>query len=187
MTTRERIDAYVKARGGICMVTHTEIAEAVGVTRERVGQILGRRSTPRSLMLVESFFLAHPEAVLPKMRGGMSFSEIAMRLSLSKGTVEKAYRALGYPARTSEGMMLDATEIRERRHSWYVVNKEHHQETMRHWRQENRERWREIGRKAEKAWRGRKALLASQDGQTASKPPRRASRASGHSTGAVGG
>ena len=95
---RERLDAWLAEHPYHCAFSLEQIGAAIGVTRERVRQLMGHRGRPKpSVLAVYNLIQSRPEAVLPKADGGMSLEEITAATGFKKSTVRLALKELGYP------------------------------------------------------------------------------------------
>lgn len=83
------------------------IAQEIGVTRERVRQLMPQYARVRQstrwqtdLRKVAEFVESTPEAMLPRALGGLTVQVMAQRLGLAKSRFHSVWQALGYPKRT---------------------------------------------------------------------------------------
>lgn len=89
----------------------------------------------------------HPEAVLPKARGGMTFKEIAGQLGVRPELIGRLWRRLSLPARSQFQLSKS-----ERYHRSYERRKEHRRQVMRAWAKRNPERARMIRSRSRRKW-----------------------------------
>ena len=145
LTAREQLRIVLADEPNPCLRwNQTELAEIVGVSRQRVKQILGMYPhVNKSDTVLADFLEQHPEAMLTKARGGMTLEEIGVAIGLSRGAVPAAWYRLGLPPRS-----LQRKTLAEQNHQQYERHKAHHKFLIVRWRREHPERWYEISRRA---------------------------------------
>lgn len=137
--------------------TLEEISQHVGVTRERVRQLIpayGKESyrikREQRRDRLARFIIEHPEAQLTPARGGMSMKAIAKATGLTCQEASTFWTELQLPDRHL--LLLDE---HERSQGLYRTNPRRHAEHVKRWRERNREKSREIQRRARRAYDAR--------------------------------
>ncbi len=109
--TEVKLHALLRETPNLCEVkTLTEIGRELGVSRERVRQLLPAPGVHRAVIRHQNllaarsrqlaeYVKAHPLALLPPGRGGPSFREIAADLGWRPSTVREIWRLCEYPDR----------------------------------------------------------------------------------------
>ncbi len=131
----------------------SRVATELGCSRQYVHALLPagyRDAQPTVDSRLKAFIQAHPEAALPKARGGMTFKEIAAHIHTSPATVSAAWRRLDLVDRS----LLTITEP-ERNHRNYGRRKAQHNAYTREWSKRNLEKARAIRRSASRRWRAK--------------------------------
>ncbi len=121
-----------------------EIASVVGVSRQRVKQLMAGRSKPRPRRVADAllaFLAEHPEALLASARGGMSKKAIAIAIRRSPIAVRRTWSELHLPVRKP-------LSKRER----YERGKLRHDAATRKWIRAHPDRIRELRNKANTKW-----------------------------------
>ncbi len=150
LRVRERVLRYLSAHGRE-QPTVREIAEAVGCARTYVYLFLsGEYARPARRDIrgeLKRFVESHPEALLTKARGGLSFKDIAARLRTTSPTISRLWSQLNLPDRT-QLKLSDA----ERSHRSYERRKDLHKASVLAWKSANPEQARAIQRAAQARW-----------------------------------
>ncbi len=129
------------------------IAAELGCSRGYVNAVLPPAPRCDQRMVdsrVKAFIETHPEATLPKWRGGLTFKEIAAHVDTSPESVSRAWMRLNLPDRS----LLKMTE-EERNHRSYERRKVRHNAYMRAWKRRNLEASRALVRSASRRWRAK--------------------------------
>jgi len=156
-TARERLREFLRQHPNPCVsFTGQQIADEIGVSRERVRQLMGGsyKSVTASDYLVALFVRHRPEAQLPKHLGGMSHKEIGKELGLGTQTIANAFRRLGLVSHSQLHLgVREQNRIACRR--YYQSHKEQHNAWVGAWKEANPEKTREIDRTAKAKWMGK--------------------------------
>ena len=103
MGAKERLREFFREHPNACMegFTYQQIGDAIGVSRQRVHQIMPeyQRANVCAIRL-QQFLDQEPSAILSKAAGGMTYRQIADKVGLSVDQVESAWKALELPPRT---------------------------------------------------------------------------------------
>jgi hypothetical protein len=147
--TRERLveflAAHPNAEGHLYL---SDIARELGVSRERVRQLLpGWQGPPSPARALELYLAAHPEAMMSAARGGMTMKAIALAIGREASAVRRAWLQLGLPDRRSM-----ALSPREKSRRQYNRNPAKHRAHVQNWSLAHPEQVREIARAARRRW-----------------------------------
>lgn len=151
-TARQRLRKILKDEPFPCAKWNlAELAAQAGVSRQRVSQIVGpyQKVAPTERLLA-SFLAAHPEAMLTRARGGMSFAGIGAVLGVGADSVGRAWRRLDLPNRALQGRTKAQIS-----HDWYARNRERQQDAAKAWKLANPEKAREVNHAASLRWRSK--------------------------------
>ena len=148
---RERLREFLRQHPNPCVTfTGQEVADQIGVSRERVRQLMGGsyKRVLKSDYLLALFVRYHPEAQLPKSLGGMSYSQIGKELGLGTNTVGNAFRRLGLVQHSQIKVgVREQNRIASQR--YYQSHKDQHRAWMRAWKEAHPEKCRESNRQAQ--------------------------------------
>jgi hypothetical protein len=109
-------------RGRLSDWTQQEIADVIGVSRQRVSQLTGGRehrvirARPHVAPMVEAYVRKHPRVVRPRSQGGWTVAAIAAAVGASDDRVGRALRALGYGREARRNPPLHDAAYRRRRY-----------------------------------------------------------------------
>lgn len=153
-TARSRLRDLDTSTENLCQFTLEQIGERIGVTRQRVEQLMPdfaqRRQTflhQQLLRRLQDFLEERPEAILTKARGGMYMYEIAENIGVPASKLPKLWQEVELPDRK-----LLTKSAAEKNHEAYVKNREHHLELVRKWHRDNPEKVKAMGKKATKKY-----------------------------------
>ncbi len=149
-SARERILGFV-AKQLERPPTAREIAAACGCSRQYVYATLpagfvSRR--PHIASRLQDLVESNPDAVRPKVRGGLTFKEIAASLDVEPRVISRLWHQLGLPDRRQ--FTLSRSEQARRA---YERHRAEYAERARLWRERNPEKAHAIRRRADQRWR----------------------------------
>jgi hypothetical protein len=140
--------------------TLADLAREIGVSRERVRQLLPEYARDRAHRALcerlKRYVEAHPSSVLTPARGGMTYIAIAADLGVDTRSLRLAWRVCGLPARALQ--KLTKAEISR---LGYAKRRREHYELVKAWKARNPERAREIHLSANARHRSKKRQARS--------------------------
>lgn len=167
-----RVNEMLRETPNLCEVrTLTSIAEELGVTRERIRQILPKPAMHRRVMQSQNklaadsaklaaYIESHPLAFLRSGYGGPTFVQIAADLEMTTRRVKKVWTTCGYPSKML-GPPPTMQEYQKRRWDTDPEYRKRHRAAQERWRAKNGERVKESARKADAKYYARKRLSAA--------------------------
>src|SRR3990167_3718832 len=111
---KERLITLLKERPNICAeMSLTDIGKELGVTRERIRQLMPEYSARRAAAVglqarVAAFVEEHPEVTIPKWMGGMTYREAGEQAGVHFSMLASTMRNLGY----RKGLIVQTKEER---------------------------------------------------------------------------